>query len=70
MIQFFASIPSPGRGVLYLGPLPIRAYGLMLALGVGPAPDLLVATVSGKDKHHGLRFGGYDKATQICMFLA
>ena len=34
MTGLFASIPSPGRGVLHLGPLPIRAYGLMLAFGV------------------------------------
>ncbi len=29
-----ASIPSPSEGVLELGPLTIRAYGLMIALGV------------------------------------
>jgi len=28
------SLPSPSDGVLYLGPLPIHAYGLMIALGV------------------------------------
>jgi prolipoprotein diacylglyceryl transferase len=30
----FASIPSPGRGVIDLGPVPLHAYGLMLALGI------------------------------------
>jgi prolipoprotein diacylglyceryl transferase len=30
----FASIPSPSRGVIEIGPLELHAYGLMLALGV------------------------------------
>jgi len=30
----FASIPSPGQGVWYLGPVPIRAYALCIILGV------------------------------------
>lgn len=29
-----ASIPSPEHGVLHLGPLPLHAYGLMLAIGI------------------------------------
>lgn len=29
-----ATIPSPPDGVLHLGPLPLHAYGLMIALGV------------------------------------
>lgn len=29
-----ASIPSPGQGVWYLGPVPIRAYALAIILGV------------------------------------
>jgi prolipoprotein diacylglyceryl transferase len=29
-----ASIPSPSRGVLYLGPIPIRAYALFIILGI------------------------------------
>jgi prolipoprotein diacylglyceryl transferase len=29
-----ASIPSPGSGALHIGPLQLRAYGLMIALGV------------------------------------
>lgn len=32
-----ATIPSPSSGVLDLGPLPLHAYGLMIALGVGAA---------------------------------
>jgi prolipoprotein diacylglyceryl transferase len=27
-------IPSPPHGIIYLGPIPLHAYGLMLALGV------------------------------------
>ena len=30
----FAYIPSPSTGVLHLGPLALRAYGLLIALGV------------------------------------
>jgi prolipoprotein diacylglyceryl transferase len=29
-----AFIPSPARGIYYLGPVPLHAYGLMLAIGV------------------------------------
>jgi prolipoprotein diacylglyceryl transferase len=29
-----ASIPSPSRGVIYLGPVPIRAYALFIILGI------------------------------------
>jgi prolipoprotein diacylglyceryl transferase len=29
-----ASIPSPSNGVLHLGPLPLRAYALMVILGI------------------------------------
>jgi len=32
--MFLASIPSPSRGVIDIGPFPLHAYGLMLALGV------------------------------------
>ncbi|MEZ5259476.1 MAG: prolipoprotein diacylglyceryl transferase [Ilumatobacteraceae bacterium] len=33
-MPFLASIPSPSSGALHLGPLQLRAYGLMIALGV------------------------------------
>jgi prolipoprotein diacylglyceryl transferase len=36
----FASIPSPSDGVLHIGPIPLHAYGLMLALGVVVAVKL------------------------------
>ncbi len=33
-MSFLASIPSPGSSAIHLGPLQLRAYGLMIALGV------------------------------------
>ncbi|CAO5188712.1 Phosphatidylglycerol--prolipoprotein diacylglyceryl transferase [Frankia sp. AiPs1] len=30
----FAAIPSPSRGVLHLGPVPLRAYALMIIIGI------------------------------------
>lgn len=32
--SILASIPSPSGGVVNIGPVPLRAYGLMLAIGV------------------------------------
>lgn len=32
--QLLAFIPSPAHGIVHLGPLPLHAYGLMLAIGV------------------------------------
>ena len=32
--EVLGSIPSPARGVFYLGPLPLHAYGICIALGV------------------------------------
>ena len=34
MTDLLASIPSPTSGVWYLGPVPIRAYALMIILGI------------------------------------
>ena len=34
LLSTIASIPSPSNGVLRIGPLPVHAYGLMLAVGV------------------------------------
>jgi len=34
LVFTIASIPSPSNGVLRIGPLPVHAYGLMLAIGV------------------------------------
>jgi prolipoprotein diacylglyceryl transferase len=33
-VRVLAYIPSPSRGQIDIGPLPLRAYGLMIALGV------------------------------------
>jgi prolipoprotein diacylglyceryl transferase len=33
-VPVFASIPSPDNGVIDVGPLPLHAYGLLLAIGV------------------------------------
>jgi len=35
MFDILASIPSPSHGVWNLGPVPIRAYALMILLGIG-----------------------------------
>jgi len=34
MMQVLASIPSPSRNLINIGPLELRAYGIMIALGV------------------------------------
>ncbi|HEX8769532.1 MAG TPA: prolipoprotein diacylglyceryl transferase [Acidimicrobiales bacterium] len=33
-MSLLSSIPSPSRGVLYLGPIPLRAYAICILLGV------------------------------------
>ena len=38
-----ASIPSPSSGAIHIGPLQLRAYGLMIALGVVAAVKLASA---------------------------
>ena len=40
MLVLLASIPSPGSKALEIGPLSLRAYGLMIALGVLAAVEL------------------------------
>jgi prolipoprotein diacylglyceryl transferase len=40
VIELLASIPSPGSKAIELGPLNLRAYGLMIALGVLAAVEL------------------------------
>jgi prolipoprotein diacylglyceryl transferase len=47
-----ASIPSPSRGILHLGPIPLHMYGLMIAAGV------LVAASVGRRRY--VRKGGSD----------
>jgi prolipoprotein diacylglyceryl transferase len=40
MGRMLASIPSPSSGAIHIGPLQLRAYGLMIALGVVAAVKL------------------------------
>ncbi|MET0802493.1 MAG: hypothetical protein ABW009_01240 [Acidimicrobiales bacterium] len=40
MLVLLASIPSPGSKALEIGPLSLRAYGLMIALGVLAAIEM------------------------------
>ena len=37
MSYLVASIPSPSNGVWYLGPIPLRAYALIILAGIGVA---------------------------------
>ena len=39
-------IPSPAKGILHIGPIPLHAYGLCLAIGV-----LVAATQQGPPGH-------------------
>ena len=56
-----ASIPSPSESVLELGPLTIRAYGLMIALGV-------VAAVWIAQRRWAARGGDPDNIATIAMW--
>jgi prolipoprotein diacylglyceryl transferase len=40
-VDLLAFIPSPSKGILHLGPVPLHAYGLCLAIGV-----LVAATIA------------------------
>jgi len=57
----FASIPSPSSNVIELGPLTLRAYGLMIALGV-------VAAVWLAQKRWEERGGNPDDVASIAMW--
>lgn len=50
MISFLASIPSPSRNTIEIGPLTIHFYGIMIAIGV------IVAVIVAKRRYE--RFGG------------
>jgi prolipoprotein diacylglyceryl transferase len=62
-----ASIPSPGSGSLRIGPLQLRAYGLMIALGV-----ILAVRLWGKRlamiQVDGLPVGGADQANAVAIW--
>ena len=59
--MIFASIPSPSSGALELGPLTIRAYGLMIAFGV-------IAAVWLAQKRWAERGGDSDDIVTIAMW--
>ena len=48
-----AFIPSPKHGIVHIGPVPLHAYGLMLAIGVLVATKIAETrwTKSGHDTH-------------------
>jgi prolipoprotein diacylglyceryl transferase len=56
-----ASIPSPSRGVIYLGPIPIRAYALFIILGI-----VVAATVA--DRRLQARGGRKGAAAEIATW--
>ena len=57
----FASIPSPPSNVIELGPITLRAYGLMIALGV-------VAAVLVSQKRWVARGGDPDDISAVAMW--
>jgi prolipoprotein diacylglyceryl transferase len=57
-----ASIPSPGSGSLHIGPLQLRAYGLMIALGV-----ILAVRLWGK-RLALVGVGGSDEANAVAIW--
>jgi prolipoprotein diacylglyceryl transferase len=61
MLQLIASIPSPSSGALELGPLTLRAYGVMIALGV------LAAVWLGQKRWSAVG-GGPDEVASVAMW--
>ena len=61
MLELIASIPSPSSGSLELGPLTLRAYGVMIALGV-------LAGVWLGQKRWSAVGGGPDDVANIAMW--
>jgi prolipoprotein diacylglyceryl transferase len=59
--MLLSSIPSPGRSVIELGPLDLRAYGLMIAFGV-------LAAVWLAQKRWSAVGGGPDDVSAIAMW--
>ena len=61
-VTLVASIPSPGDGVIHLGPVPLHMYGLMIALGV------VVASRVGRTRY--VKRGGSGEAFDSVAFWA
>lgn len=59
--MIIASIPSPSSGVIELGPLPLRAYGFLIALGV-------LAAVAIAQRRWDAKGGGPEDFTTIAMW--
>jgi prolipoprotein diacylglyceryltransferase len=57
----FASIPSPSANALSIGPLEIRAYGLMIALGA-------FAAVTWSQRRYAARGGDAETIASISMW--
>ncbi|MCI6412008.1 prolipoprotein diacylglyceryl transferase family protein, partial [Schaalia hyovaginalis] len=59
--MFVASIPSPDRGVWYIGPLPLRAYGLIIVTG-------MILAVWWTAKRYGKRGGDPELLYDVAMW--
>lgn len=62
MHSLIASLPSPGSGSLNIGPLELRAYGLMIALGV-----LVAAWLFGR-RLTTIGIGGSEDASAVLVW--
>jgi hypothetical protein len=58
---YLAGIPSPARGVWFVGPVPIRAYALFIGIGI-------VAAVVWGNRRFQARGGRRGRVTDIAMF--
>lgn len=61
-VSLFASLPSPGSGSVNIGPLELRAYGLMIALGV-----LIAAWLYGR-RLTAIGIGGPEDSSAILVW--
>lgn len=60
--MFLGALPSPSSGVLELGPVRLRAYGVMIALGV-----LAAAALAGR-RLERMRAGSRDEMTMVTVW--
>jgi len=60
-LTYLADIPSPSRGVLYLGPLPVRAYAFCIIIGI------VIAVIWG-NRRFVARGGRQGRVTDIAVF--
>lgn len=57
-----ASLPSPGSGSIHIGPLELRAYGLLIAIGV-----FVAVWIWGRRLAH-VGIGGSDEASSVALW--